>query len=132
MNKMASEINYLNHPLLPYIELLALYIRINTSECIEISYLIDDDGILFFQIDEYNNKFYFTFFSDRIEFAFGNFDVYVSMTWKTLFSSDNMQLLSKLQSLGTSDPLIESFRLFLFFLKNLKKNSTETDLSFFF
>lgn len=111
----------LNHPLVAYIELLGLYIKSNTSYRIEISF-INNDYEAFFQIDEFYNKFYFSFYSDRIEFAFGDFDNYETILWNTLPSIDITNLVSKMENMGAPESLVKSFQLFLIssisFLKN--------------
>lgn len=56
---------------------------------------------VFFQIDDFDNKFYFSFYLDRIEFAFGNFDNDVTVLWDKLPSTDITDLLSKLENMGT-------------------------------
>lgn len=45
--KVDKNTDKLNHLLLPYIELLGLYIRANTSYCIEISFINNDYGRFF-------------------------------------------------------------------------------------
>jgi hypothetical protein len=74
------ENHHLNR-LLPLVEFLALFIELFTPYFVEVSSLQDDDGTIFFQIDETNNEFYFAFYDDHLEFAFGNFDEFVSLTW---------------------------------------------------
>jgi len=110
-----EKFDILNNPLLAYTTLLAQFIRHHTSYNIEVSWLLIEeyeDGV-FFQIDEINNYFYFTFFENRIEFAIGNFDDYKVMSIDNLLSPNNLQMLTDLKSLGANDELMKSCTLFL-------------------
>jgi len=96
------------HPpniLLSSTEIFASFIELFTPYFIEVSSIVDDDGQIFFQIDEKDNKFYFTFFEDRLEFAFGNFNEYKSFRW----CEDENSILSMMKELGMPDDLIGSW-----------------------
>ncbi len=109
----------LNHRLLPYVQILALYIRINTSYQIEISSLENDKGDIYFQIDEINNKFYFTF-SENFEYAVENFNSYISVDWNDMFSYENITMIPRLHNMGASESLVHACRTFLEFMSSNK------------
>lgn len=63
-----------NHQLIPFIELLALYIELFSPYFIEVSSIILEGEDRFYQIDEQNTKFYISIFNDSLELAWNNFD----------------------------------------------------------
>ena len=106
----------ISNPLLPFAELLALFIELFTPYFVEVSSLQDENDNVFFQIDEKNNKFYFAFFHDHLEFAFNNFDEFESVPLNTinLTVSDAHEqhkpgcegvVPSKLRKLGASEDI---------------------------
>lgn len=127
----------LHHPLLPFAELLALFIEFCTPYFVEVSSLQDDDGNVFFQIDENNNEFYFTFFDDHLEFSFGNFDNYKSVRWNAcgeLEPECQKVTPSILREAGASEEILEAwtgaYQVFSFFTSSVCVYSTivSTDL----
>lgn len=111
-----KDISNLNQPILPYVQVLALYIRRYTNYTIEISSLRNDNGDnKFFQIDEADNKFYFSFFHDKLEFAIDNFDAYTSISWDKIFRSHNNETIEVIENLGADTSLIKAYRKFLSF-----------------
>lgn len=92
---------------LTYAQILALYIKYFTGYDIELSTIIDDDK-MYVQIDEKNNLFYFSFFDDSLEFAFGSFDLCKSVDWLDLNSQDDNSS-ELLQELNASADLINAF-----------------------
>lgn len=111
-----ENVDELDHPILPYIQVLGHYIRNHTTYRIEISSLEPNDiKRKFFQIDEVDNKFYFTFFPHKLEFAIGNFDNYMSIPWDVMFTPDNVVMITNLRNLGASESLIKACQKFLDF-----------------
>ena len=78
----------LRNPILPYIELLAFFIELFTPFNVEVCSLYNDDNGAYLQIDEANNKFYFTFYATEIEFGI-KFDKCFSVPISELFPSQS-------------------------------------------
>lgn len=115
-----DENDQLDHPLMPYVQLLGLYIKLTTTYKIEISLIHHDDGTKSFQIDEEHTAFYFEFSNKGIEFAFGNFNMYNLIQWDELFSTNNSKMLDILHDSKAPDTLIQSCQLFLISLTTFK------------
>ena len=67
-----------SHPLLPIVDIFALIVELFTSYYVEVSALYaNNEGVIFFQIDEVSNKFFFAFYQDyKVEFSFPGEDFY--------------------------------------------------------
>lgn len=79
----------LKNPSLPYAELFGLFIELFTEYKVEVSSLQEDD-IVYLQIDEVDNKFYFSFFPDYLEYAFGDFNKFETVPLSVLVPSKNL------------------------------------------
>lgn len=89
----------LKNPSLPYVELFALFIELFTKYNVEVCSL-EEDGIIFLQIDEVENKFYFAFFSDRVEYAFDNFNEFETIPLSALVPAENLGFIQGKYNLG--------------------------------
>ena len=129
LSKILSDTEGVYHhqnPLLPFAEILALFIELFTPYFVEVSSLEDQDDKVFYQIDEKNNEFYFAFFGDHFEFAFGDYNNCQSFLWSAIFPVSEVQrepepepqhesgsvgVVPKLRELGASEDLIGAWEI---------------------
>lgn len=110
---MDREESVLNHVNQPYVQILAMCLRIYNYK-FEISTIDDkvDNKKYYFQIDESNNLFYFTFFDDYIEFAINNFDFTYKICLNNNLFCNLCSLSIELQNKNAENNIIYAINLF--------------------